>query len=94
MWLLDLVAGPVTVREPATEAERQEVAKWIEERKRNYPSAANVQKKDEAAKVREAAGGLDPKVRGWRVFSLGFPGFLGPGTLLTRHLLELLSWEL
>ncbi|GIM02455.1 hypothetical protein Vretimale_7306, partial [Volvox reticuliferus] len=51
--------GPVVVRQPATEEERQEVARWIMDRKRFYPTAANLARKQSEAATREESGGLD-----------------------------------
>ncbi|GLI63479.1 hypothetical protein VaNZ11_006455, partial [Volvox africanus] len=53
--------GPVVVRQPATEEERQEVARWIADRKRFYPTSANVARKQSEAAAREESGGLDPQ---------------------------------
>lgn len=43
--LAPIESADAVVRPPANEEERQEVAKWVEERKRHYPTSANVERR-------------------------------------------------
>ncbi|GAX81162.1 hypothetical protein CEUSTIGMA_g8595.t1 [Chlamydomonas eustigma] len=54
------VSMEVRVREPATEEERQEVERWKAERRKNFPTAANLEKRAEEAEARKQSGALDP----------------------------------
>jgi hypothetical protein len=63
LLVLLMVQGPVLVREPVSQAEKQEVEAWKAARRSNYPTAANV-----AKKVKEGARRLGRGVWGgcWR----------------------------
>lgn len=58
-----LVTGPVVIREPKSEEERRDVEAWKEERRKHYPTAANLQRKQEEQDRIDAQGGLDPRSR-------------------------------
>lgn len=57
---LEVVTAEPVVRAPLNETERKEVEAWKAERRKNWPSADNVLKKEQEAAARAARGELDP----------------------------------